>query len=189
MFLCTELMFQGVAINLIAFGRYRLISNANLFMASQAFVIFVLVIAAAEAALALGPGGAAVPQKQTLDAEAWQELKGIVPTPHSPWNSSFAIQYSYLIPLLPLIGAAIAGFLCTGPRKTLAHWPIWLGVGASAAICSRRCSSAMLQPGAHAGGEPDVRTALLHVDLTGPRQLPALDRRASTWACRTSLTR
>ncbi|HEY8749586.1 MAG TPA: NADH-quinone oxidoreductase subunit NuoK, partial [Tepidisphaeraceae bacterium] len=48
MFLCTELMFQGVAINLIAFGWF----NGNL--AGQAFVIFVLVIAAAEASLALG---------------------------------------------------------------------------------------------------------------------------------------
>ena len=47
-FLCTELMFQGVAINLIAFGHYW----GNL--SGQAFVIFVLVIAAAEASLALG---------------------------------------------------------------------------------------------------------------------------------------
>ena len=41
MFLCTELMFQGVSINLIAFSRFWL----N--MGGQAFVIFVLVIAAA----------------------------------------------------------------------------------------------------------------------------------------------
>ena len=44
----------------------------------------------------------------------------------------FAVKYSYLIPLLPLLGAMIAGFACTGRRKALAHWPIWLGVGASA---------------------------------------------------------
>src|SRR6266496_2755166 len=48
-FLCTELMFQGVAINLIAFGRYL-----NNDLGGQAFTIFVLVIAAAEASLALG---------------------------------------------------------------------------------------------------------------------------------------
>jgi hypothetical protein len=48
MFLCTELMFQGVAINLIAFSFF----HGNL--AGQAFVIFLLVIAAAEASLALG---------------------------------------------------------------------------------------------------------------------------------------
>jgi NADH-quinone oxidoreductase subunit K len=70
MFLCTELMFQGVAINLIAFGRYH--GNFD----GQAFVIFVLVIAAAEASLALGLVVLLFRQKQTLDADAWRELKG-----------------------------------------------------------------------------------------------------------------
>jgi NADH-quinone oxidoreductase subunit K len=70
MFLCTELMFQGVAINLIAFGRY----HGN--FAGQAFVIFVLVIAAAEASLALGLVVLLFRQKNTLDADAWRELKG-----------------------------------------------------------------------------------------------------------------
>src|SRR2546422_11354317 len=70
MFLCTELMFQGVAINLIAFGRF----HENL--AGQAFVIFVLVIAAAEAGLALGLIVLLFRQKATLDADAWRELKG-----------------------------------------------------------------------------------------------------------------
>ena len=76
MFLCTELMFQGIGINLIAFGRYHLAGNTQAFFASQAFVIFVLVIAAAEAALALGLVVLLYRQKQTLDAQAWQELKG-----------------------------------------------------------------------------------------------------------------
>ncbi len=75
MFLSTELMFQGIAIDLIAFGRYRLISDPDLFFASQAFVIFVLVVAAAEAALALGLVVLLFRQKQTLDPQAWQELK------------------------------------------------------------------------------------------------------------------
>jgi NADH-quinone oxidoreductase subunit K len=70
MFLCTELMLQGVSINLIAFGRY----HGNL--AGQAFVIFVLVIAAAEASLALGLVVLLFRQKNTLDADAWRELKG-----------------------------------------------------------------------------------------------------------------
>jgi NADH-quinone oxidoreductase subunit K len=69
-FLCTELMLQGVAINLIAFSRY----HRNL--AGQAFVIFVLVIAAAEASLALGLVVLLFRQKQTLDADAWRELRG-----------------------------------------------------------------------------------------------------------------
>ena len=70
MFLCTELMFQGVAINLIAFGRF----HGNL--AGQAFVIFVLVIAAAEASLALGLVVLLFRQRNTLDSEAWRDLKG-----------------------------------------------------------------------------------------------------------------
>ena len=70
MFLCTELMFQGVAINLIAFGRY----HQNL--AGQAFTVFVLVIAAAEASLALGLVVLLFRQKKTLDADAWRELRG-----------------------------------------------------------------------------------------------------------------
>ena len=75
MFLCTELMLQGVAINLIAFGRYHSNSlGANL--SGQAFVIFVLVIAAAEASLALGLVILLFRQKNTLDADAWRELKG-----------------------------------------------------------------------------------------------------------------
>jgi NADH-quinone oxidoreductase subunit K len=70
MFLCTELMFQGVTINLIAFGHY----HGNL--AGQSFVIFVLVIAAAEASLALGLVVLLYRQRNTLDAEAWRELQG-----------------------------------------------------------------------------------------------------------------
>jgi NADH-quinone oxidoreductase subunit K len=69
-FLCTELMFQGVAINLIAFSRY--VGN----LAGQAFVIFVLVIAASEASLALGLVVLLFRQKNTLNADAWSELKG-----------------------------------------------------------------------------------------------------------------
>jgi NADH-quinone oxidoreductase subunit K len=71
MFLCTELMFQGVAINLVAFGRYL-----NNDMGGQAFTIFILVIAAAEASLALGLVVLLFRQKNTLDANAWRELKG-----------------------------------------------------------------------------------------------------------------
>ncbi|HEX4053183.1 MAG TPA: NADH-quinone oxidoreductase subunit NuoK [Tepidisphaeraceae bacterium] len=68
-FLCTELMFQGVLINLIAFSQY----TGNL--AGQAFVIFVLVIAASEASLALGLVILLFREKNTLDADAWRDLK------------------------------------------------------------------------------------------------------------------
>src|SRR5271154_3952186 len=46
----------------------------------------------------------------------------------------FAVQYSFLIPLLPLLGAAISGFFGAKWLKGQSHWPIWLGVGASAII-------------------------------------------------------
>ena len=65
-FLCTELMFQAVAINLIAFGAFH--NN----LAGQAFVIFVLVIAASEASLALGLVILLFREKNTLDADAWR---------------------------------------------------------------------------------------------------------------------
>ena len=47
MFLCTELMFLGAGIALIAFGRFWLDDTG------QSFVIFVITVAAAEAAMAL----------------------------------------------------------------------------------------------------------------------------------------
>lgn len=65
MFLCTEMMFQGVAVTLIAFGRYHLNFDG------QVFVIFVLTIAAAEAALALALVVLLFRRRNTLDANAW----------------------------------------------------------------------------------------------------------------------
>ena len=70
MFLCTEMMFQGVLINLVAFGRYH--QNE----AGQSFVIFVLTIAACEAALALGLVVLLYRRKRTLDAQAWASMNG-----------------------------------------------------------------------------------------------------------------
>lgn len=69
-FLCTELMFQGVAVSLTAFSAF----HHNL--AGQAFVIFILVIAAAEASLALGLVVLLFRQKHTVDANAWAAMKG-----------------------------------------------------------------------------------------------------------------
>lgn len=69
-FLCTELMFQGAALALIAFGRYWNDKSGDV------FVIIVLTIAAAEAALALGLVVYLFRRKGTLDALAWAELKG-----------------------------------------------------------------------------------------------------------------
>src|SRR5260221_12490272 len=44
----------------------------------------------------------------------------------------FYVDHSYLIPLLPLIGAMISGFFGAKWLKGNSHWPIWIGVGISA---------------------------------------------------------
>src|SRR5579871_1814796 len=49
-------------------------------------------------------------------------------------NELWVIRHSYLIPLMPLIGAAIAGFFGAKWLKGQSHWPIWLGVGFSAVM-------------------------------------------------------
>jgi NADH-quinone oxidoreductase subunit L len=49
-------------------------------------------------------------------------------------DTLFSVKFSYLIPLLPLIGACVSGFLGAKWLKQQSHWPIWLGVGASAVL-------------------------------------------------------
>ena len=70
MFLCTELMFQAAGLALIAFGRHHLGSDG------QTFVIFVLCVAAAEAAMALALVVLLFRHRETLSASAWKELNG-----------------------------------------------------------------------------------------------------------------
>lgn len=69
MFLCTELMFQAAAIAMIAFSRF------SLDVSGQTFVIFILTVAAAEAALALGLVVLLYRRRETLNSEAWSEMK------------------------------------------------------------------------------------------------------------------
>src|SRR4051794_2259935 len=45
-----------------------------------------------------------------------------------------AVKFSWLIPLLPLMGAVIAGFGGARWLKQNSHWPIWIGVGLSAVL-------------------------------------------------------
>ena len=49
-------------------------------------------------------------------------------------NELFSVQYCWLIPLLPLVGAAVAGFFGAKWLKGASHWPIWIGVGVSAVL-------------------------------------------------------
>ena len=70
MFLSTEVMFQGVVLNAVAFAKL------HQHLEGQAFALFLLVIAAVEAALALGLVVLLYRRRGTLDAEAWSVMQG-----------------------------------------------------------------------------------------------------------------
>jgi NADH-quinone oxidoreductase subunit K len=69
MFLSAEMMLQGVALNLVAFARFR----GNLH--GQVFTLFILTVAACEAALALALILMLYRRKHSLDVSLWQELR------------------------------------------------------------------------------------------------------------------
>ena len=69
-FLSTELMFQGVVVNLVAFGGL----HQNL--QGQSFALFLLAIAAVEASLALALVVLLFRRKGTLDVDAWRTMQG-----------------------------------------------------------------------------------------------------------------
>jgi len=69
MFLSAEMMLQGVAVNLVAFARYR----GNL--QGQAFTLFIITVAACEAAIALALIVMLYRQRGSLDVSLWQELR------------------------------------------------------------------------------------------------------------------
>ncbi len=73
MFLCTELMFQGVIVNLVAFGRYPLRGAPTL--DGQVFSLFLLAVAASEAALGLALVVLLYRLGGTLDANSWKLLR------------------------------------------------------------------------------------------------------------------
>jgi NADH-quinone oxidoreductase subunit K len=70
MFLCTEVMFQGVLVNLVAMGRLHGQLDG------QVFALFLLVIAAVEAALGLGLVVLLFRRRGTLAADAWATMHG-----------------------------------------------------------------------------------------------------------------
>lgn len=69
MFLSAEMMLQGVAINLVAFARFR----GNL--QGQSFVLFIITVAACEAAIALALILTLYRTKHSLDVSLWQDLR------------------------------------------------------------------------------------------------------------------
>lgn len=69
-FLSTELMFQGVIVNLVGMGRIH--GHVN----GEIFALHLLVIAAVEAGLALGLVVLLYRRKGTLDSERWASMWG-----------------------------------------------------------------------------------------------------------------
>jgi NADH-quinone oxidoreductase subunit K len=69
MFLSVEMMLQGVAINLVAFSH----KHGNL--GGQVLVLFILTVAACEAAVALALILMLYRRRHSLDISLWQELR------------------------------------------------------------------------------------------------------------------
>jgi len=69
-FLSTEVMFQGVVLNAVAFARW------HHHLEGQAYALFLLVVAAVEAGLALGLVMLLYRHRDTLDADTWSLMRG-----------------------------------------------------------------------------------------------------------------
>jgi NADH-quinone oxidoreductase subunit K len=78
MFLCAEMMLQGVSISLVGFGRYHgslAAANGSGAWGGQMLVIFIITVAACEAAIAMALILMLVQRAGRLDAAAWQDLR------------------------------------------------------------------------------------------------------------------
>ena len=69
MFLCAELMLQGVSLSLVAFGRYH---ND---WGGQMLVIFIIAVAACEAGIALALILMLYHRGRSLDVALWQNIR------------------------------------------------------------------------------------------------------------------
>jgi NADH-quinone oxidoreductase subunit K len=69
LFLSAEMMLQGVALNLVAFARF----HGNL--QGQVFTLFILTVAACEAAVALALILMLYRRARSLDVSLWQDLR------------------------------------------------------------------------------------------------------------------
>jgi NADH-quinone oxidoreductase subunit K len=69
MFLCAELMLQGVALNFVAFSRH----HGNLH--GQVFTLFIITVAACEAGIALALFLSLYRSRKSLDVSVWQDIR------------------------------------------------------------------------------------------------------------------
>jgi NADH-quinone oxidoreductase subunit K len=99
MFLSAELMLQGVAINFLAFSRFR----GNL--QGQSFVLFILSVAACEAAIALALIVILYRAKNSLDVSKWQDLREEDLEPNEDQEILLVDSYQVQpMPTLPVAG-------------------------------------------------------------------------------------
>ena len=88
MFLSLELMLAGVSVNFIAFSRHH--DNYQ----GQVFVIFVLTVAACEAAIGLALIVALLRRKPTLDIRVWHDLGEVKPEEDSRERAELPFEHS-----------------------------------------------------------------------------------------------
>lgn len=69
MFLCAEMMLQGVVLNLLAFGKL------HGHLGGQVFALFIVTVAACEAGLALALFVTLYRRGKSLDTGDWQEVR------------------------------------------------------------------------------------------------------------------
>lgn len=75
MFLCAEMMLQGVAVALVAFGRFHGSLGNPTAWDGQTLVIFMITVAACEAGIAMALILMLAQRTGKLDAVIWQDLR------------------------------------------------------------------------------------------------------------------
>ncbi|MSR30330.1 MAG: NADH-quinone oxidoreductase subunit NuoK [Gemmataceae bacterium] len=98
MFLSAELMLQGVAVDFLAFGRFR--GNWQ----GQSFVLFILTVAACEAAIAMGLVYTLYRLKNSLDSGKWSDLREEGLDSPDDLEGAWAPAEKPDYPVLPLAG-------------------------------------------------------------------------------------
>jgi len=98
MFLCAELMLQGVSLTLVAFGAFH---GA---WGGQVFAIFSLALAAAEAGIALALFVVLFRRGASLDVSIWQDLREADQPPVIDESAADALPVEPHWPHLPTAG-------------------------------------------------------------------------------------
>jgi NADH-quinone oxidoreductase subunit K len=75
MFLCAEMILQGISVSLIGWGRYHGSQGLTGAWDGQMLVIFIITVAACEAGIALALILMLARRTGQLDAAAWQDLR------------------------------------------------------------------------------------------------------------------